>query len=231
MKSDLEIKEDVLDELIWQPNIDVSQIRITVHNGVVNLNGILEGQNERFALETAVMSVDGVKELYEGNIKVMENGRVKKPSDTIKKSVIHTLRSNPDLLDDDIKVNVKYGWVYLSGTVQSAHNRWIAKNTVEKLVSVNGVINNLELKHQKAAMDVKDKIKKSLELTAEIVVKNISVFINGNTVTLKGTVNSIREKRKAEMATFIVPGVIKIKNKLKVKDPFQEYAPFGFIYK
>jgi len=231
MKSDLEIKQDVLDELIWQPNIDISQVGISVNNGVVNLFGILEDHNKRIALVNAVMGVVGVRDLYEGDIKVMENGSFKKPTNTIKKSVVRSLRTNPNLMEDDIKVTVKYGWVYLSGTVQSAHNRWIAKNTVEKLVCVNGVINNLELRHQKASLDFKEKIKKSLELTAEIVAKNISVLINGNTVTLKGTVNSIREKRKAEMSTYIVPGVTKIKNKLKVKRSFLEYAPFGFIYR
>jgi osmotically-inducible protein OsmY len=35
MRSDFQIKEDVLDELAWQPNIDQTQIGVIVEKGVV----------------------------------------------------------------------------------------------------------------------------------------------------------------------------------------------------
>ena len=39
MKSDLELRRDVLDELEWEPSIDAAEIGVTVHAGVVTLSG------------------------------------------------------------------------------------------------------------------------------------------------------------------------------------------------
>jgi len=42
VKNDSEIKEDVLDELMWQPNIDETQIGVIVEKGVVALTGFVD---------------------------------------------------------------------------------------------------------------------------------------------------------------------------------------------
>jgi osmotically-inducible protein OsmY len=39
MKSDFQIQKDVMDELKWDPFISISEIGVSVKNGVVTLSG------------------------------------------------------------------------------------------------------------------------------------------------------------------------------------------------
>ena len=57
MKSDSEIKEDVLDELVWQPNIDETQIGVIVKNGVVTLSGVVDSYSKKLAAENNYYSL------------------------------------------------------------------------------------------------------------------------------------------------------------------------------
>lgn len=41
MKLDSKIKQDVQDELAWEPSIDETQIGVTVKDGIVTLSGIV----------------------------------------------------------------------------------------------------------------------------------------------------------------------------------------------
>ena len=61
MRSDSEIKEDVLDELMWQPNIDETQIGVIVEKGVVTLTGFVDAYAKKTAALDAVKNVKGVK--------------------------------------------------------------------------------------------------------------------------------------------------------------------------
>ena len=69
MKTDVEIKEDVLDELAWEPNVDETEIGVIVENGIVTLSGVLNNYSKKVAAEKAVKRVEGVKALA-GDIEV-----------------------------------------------------------------------------------------------------------------------------------------------------------------
>ena len=65
MKTDVEIKDDVLDELAWQPNIDETQIGVIVDDGVVTLSGVVNSYSKKIAAEKAGIKAAefGVKSL------------------------------------------------------------------------------------------------------------------------------------------------------------------------
>jgi len=65
MRTDLKIKEDVLDELAWQPNIDETQIGVIVNDGIVTLTGTVDSYSKKIAAEKAAKSVYGVKAVAE----------------------------------------------------------------------------------------------------------------------------------------------------------------------
>ena len=54
LNADIEIKNDVLDELAWQPNIDETQIGVIVDKGVVTLTGTVDSYAKKIAAEKAV---------------------------------------------------------------------------------------------------------------------------------------------------------------------------------
>ena len=60
MKSDAEIEEDVREELEWDPDLDASDIAISVKNGVVTLTGFARSYTDKYEAEAAVKRVAGV---------------------------------------------------------------------------------------------------------------------------------------------------------------------------
>ena len=222
MKSDAEIKEDVLDELAWQPNIDETEIGVIVENGIVTLSGVVNQYSKKIAAEKAVKSVEGVKAIA-GDIEVKYGDDFKKTDKEIAKAVVDALEWNSSVPEENLTIKVEDGWVYLSGEVNWQYQRNAAKSAVENLLGVRKVINNISIKQDVKPFDVKEKIKKAFERSAELDANNITVLTDGYTVTLQGKVHSIKEKEDAESAAYRAPGVYSVKNELKVQY-YTEYA-------
>jgi osmotically-inducible protein OsmY len=61
MKTDARIKQDVLDELTWDPKVDSANIGVIVNDSVVTLTGHLGSLAEKYAAEKAAQRVKGVR--------------------------------------------------------------------------------------------------------------------------------------------------------------------------
>jgi len=222
MKTDVQIKEDVLDELAWQPKIDETKIGVIVEDGVVTLSGVLDNYTKKMAAEKAVKSVKGVKAVAV-DIEVKYGTDYKKTDKEIAKAVINALEWDNSIPEEKISVKVEDGWVYLSGELEWFYQKNAAKKAVENLLGVKSVINSIMIKQAIKPSQIKERITKAFERSAEVNAKNITVSTNGHIVTLKGTVNSIAEKDEAENAAYMASGVYEVKNKLKVQYK-REYA-------
>lgn len=219
MKTDYEIKEDVLAELVWERNIDETEIGVIVENGVVTLSGVLDSYTKKLAAEKAAKRVAGVKAVAL-DIEVKYGTDYKKTDKEIAKEAINALEWDISVPDDKVSVKVEDGWVYLSGELKWFYQKEAAKKAVENLLGVKGVVNSIQIKQAVEPTNIKDRIAKTFERSAEINAKNISISVDGHTVTLRGTVNSIAEKDEAQRAAYLAPGVYEVKNELKV-----QYAP------
>ncbi|ALM07996.1 ornithine aminotransferase [Sediminicola sp. YIK13] len=222
MKTDAEIKEDVLDELAWQPNVDETEIGVIVDKGVVTLNGVVDSYSKKLNAEKAVKSVVGVKALA-NDIEVKYGDAYKKTDKEIAKAVVNALEWNSSIPEEDISVKVEDGWVYLTGEVEWEYQKSAAKRAVQNLMGVRSVINNLSIKQDIKPLEVKNLIKKAFERSAELDANNITVISDGHNVTLKGKVHSIKEKEDAETAAYRAPGVYHVNNELRVQY-YTEYA-------
>jgi len=60
MRLDLDIKRDVEDELRWDPDIDATDIAVSVKNGVVTLAGFVRSYSQKYEAEQAAKRVAGV---------------------------------------------------------------------------------------------------------------------------------------------------------------------------
>src|SRR5919206_4142195 len=60
MKSDSEIERDVKDELSWNPDLDATDIAVSVKEGVVTLTGFARSYTDKFEAEAAAKRVSGV---------------------------------------------------------------------------------------------------------------------------------------------------------------------------
>lgn len=61
MKKDAQLQTDVLDELQWDPDVDATQIGVTVKDGIVTLAGKVSVYAEKFEAEQAAKRVYGVR--------------------------------------------------------------------------------------------------------------------------------------------------------------------------
>ena len=216
MKTDARIREDVLDQLAWESDVDDRQIGVAVENGVVTLSGVVNSYTSKMAAEKAAKKVNGVKAVAE-DIEVKFGDAFKKTDKEIAKAAVNALEWNISVPDDKIMVKVEDGWVYLSGEVKWDYQRNAAKKAVENLLGVRYVSNNITLKQKVEAKDIQGKIKRAFERAADVDAKKISVEVDGHTVTLRGTVRSLAEKEEARKTAYASPGVYNVINKIKVE--------------
>ncbi|QCE40477.1 BON domain-containing protein [Psychroserpens sp. NJDZ02] len=215
MKTDFELKNDILEELSWLPNIDETQIGVTVNNGIATLTGIVSDLPKKTAIEDAIKSLAGVKAVAEA-IKVKYGSSDKQSDIEIAKAAINALEWNASVPSEDIIVEVEDGRVYLTGELEWPYQKSFAKRTIEHLYGVKEVVNNIHLKPKATPHNVEQLIQKAFKRSANIDAKNIKVAVNNQTLTLSGTVHSIKEKDDAEIAAYNAPGINNVINQLQV---------------
>lgn len=216
MRTDLSIKENVLEELQWQPNIDEIQIGVIVKDGIVTLSGIVDSYVKKQEAEMAARSVVGVKGVAE-DIEV-KYGTTSAKSDTkIATAAVNALKCDISVPENKVQLQVDNGWVYLNGEVEWDFEKNAAKKAIENLTGVRYVMNNIVLKNTVNPIDIKEKIKKAFERSADIDAGNITVKADGHTIKLTGKVRSMKEKDKAKTTAYYAPGVWRVENKLEVE--------------
>lgn len=216
MKTDAQIKQDVLDELVFQPIIDETQIGVMVEDGIVTLTGLVDSFPKKIAAEKAAKSVAGVKALAE-DIVVKYGSAYKKTDQEIAKAAVNALEWTASVPKEKVMVKVDNGYVYLTGELPWAYQRNAAKRTLQNLVGVKGIINNIKIGLKVEPHNIEEQITKALERSADLEAKGIRVQIDGHTVQLKGRVHSIREKELAEKAAYKAPGVLNVENDIVVQ--------------
>jgi osmotically-inducible protein OsmY len=117
MKTDMELRDDVLDELRWEPAVNAAEIGVAVKDGVVTLTGSVDYYPQKLESERAALRVSGVRALANG-VKIRLPGP-NLPTDTdIALVVKNTLEWDVNVPDGRIQARVEDGWVTLKGEVE-----------------------------------------------------------------------------------------------------------------
>lgn len=216
MKTDLAIKNDILEELTWLSNVDETQVGVVVKDGVVTLTGLVFSYPIKLAIEKAVKKVAGVKAFAE-EIKVGYISTLNKTDTEIANSAINALEWNASVPNNKVIVEVQNGWITLSGTLEHAFQRDAAKRTVEYLTGVKGVTNLIRLKEAIKPMDIEAEIISAFNRSSIFDAEGITVETADHIVKLSGKVHSLTQKEEAEKIAFNAPGVYTVQNELKVE--------------
>jgi osmotically-inducible protein OsmY len=213
--SDLTLRQEILDELEWEPSVEAAHIGVAVDKGVATLSGHVSSYAEKLAAERAVGRVKGVTAIAE-NIVIRYPSAKHTADDEIAKRVVDIMNWQVSVPSDRIKVKVEKGWVTLNGEVDWHFQKADAEKSVRRLSGVMGIANLITIKPRVEAKDVKKRIESALKRNAEIEAQNIRVFVQGGKVTLDGRVDSWAERQRVENTVWSAPGVISVEDRLSI---------------
>ena len=215
MRTDSEIKRDVEDEIRWNPDIDATDIAVTVKSAVVTLTGFVHSYSDKLQAEADAKRVAGVAGVA-NDIEVRLPSSDVRPDPEIARDVVTELRVQLPLSANKIKAVVKGGWVTLEGEVEWHYQRERAERAVRHVKGVLGVSDLIKLKPSVSPADIKRKIEEAFKRNAEIDANSIQVKSSDGEVVLEGTVRSWAERQEAERVAWAAPGVKKVEDHIRV---------------
>lgn len=216
MKTDQDLKSDVLTELSWDPLVPHTRVGVTVDDGVVTLTGHLDTYAEKVAAKRAVERVGGVKALAI-ELDVIPIGIHQRSDTEIAAAVQHALSWNTSVPADLITVAVEKGWVTLDGELDWNFQRRAVERVIRPLKGVVGITDNIRLKALPIPVNLSNRIQDALTRQAVREAKRIEISVDGSVVTLRGHVHSWAERSAAEGATWSAPGVSRVHNLLAIE--------------
>jgi osmotically-inducible protein OsmY len=217
LRSDAEIEKNVKEELAWHPDLDVTDIAVSVKNGVVTLTGFVRSYTDKYEAEAAAKRVVGVAAVANA-IEVRMPSVDERPDPEIARDAVAAIKAQLPISWENIKIVVKSGWVTLEGQVEWQYQRQTAENAVRRIKGVKGVSNLIQLKPraQPEPSEIKRKIMEAFRRSAEIDANRIVVETRGSEVILKGKVRSWTEREEAERVAWSAPGVTKVEDRMVV---------------
>jgi osmotically-inducible protein OsmY len=193
MIGDLEPRQDVLDELDFEPSVNAAHIGVTANKGVVTLTGFVSSFAEKAAAERAARRVKGVRAIAQ-EIEVRLASDTKHADDEVAARAIEILKWQVGFPADRIKVKVEKGIVTLTGEVDWQFQKADAEYAVHKLTGVIHVANQIRVSSPVHASEIKEKIQKALQRSADLEASRITVQTEGGRVVLSGKVRAWYEQ-------------------------------------
>ena len=211
--SDKKLKQDVIDELNFEPSVDAADIGVAVEDGIVTLTGHVPTYAQKSTAEEVVRRVKGVKGIAE-EIEVRPLGTGQTADDEIAKRAVSTIGWISSIPEGAVQVKVQKGWVTLTGSVDWQYQRAAAADAVRALGGVLGVSNKIEIKEYASTADIGKRIEDALKRNAEVEAKAISIKVTGSTVILEGKVRAWSERNAAVRAAWSAPGVRSVDSRI-----------------
>ena len=215
MATDNDIKRNVEAQLRWDPDIDATDIAVSVNDGVVTLTGFVHSYSQRYEAEREAKSVRGVRGVA-NDIEVKLPILNQRADPELARDAVEAIERELPYSHEQIKVLARDGWLTLEGEVEWKFQSDRAEKAVRRIRGLKGVSNLIKIKPRATPSEVKERIEEALKRTAEVDAQKITVEVSGGEVTLRGTVRSWLERQEAERAAWRAPGVAKVNNRISV---------------
>lgn len=220
MVLDETIKTQIVDQLNADLRIDASDVKITVNNGQVHLEGKVPSYLARQEAVNDAWLINGVNGV-ENDLQIDISTPPPLPTDDILETRVENyLLWNDSVDSSDIDVSVNSAIVSLEGHVDSY---WEKLEAGSEAFSVRGVVdvnNELAVIPTEKITDeiIADNVIDSMKRNIFINVDEITVKVENGNVTLTGTVSNRTAKDAAFNAALYTAGVIYVKNDIVVLD-------------
>jgi len=213
-ESDRQLREAVLKQLEWDPQVTSKDIGVAVLDNVITLTGFAHHYSEKYAAEKAAKSVYGVQAVA-NDIEVKLGTARSDPE--IARDLAQATKLDVALPANGIKTTVQDGFVTLEGTVEWNFQRAKIEASARNVPGVRGVMNQIVIKPKPVStVEVLHKIEDALRRNAEVDARRITVSAKDGQVHLYGSVRSWMEREEAEHAAWAAPGVSDVVDHISV---------------
>jgi osmotically-inducible protein OsmY len=216
--TDLRVRDAVVRQLDWDPEVDSSAVGVAAKNGVVTLTGFIGDYPGKLAAERAAKRVHGVRAVANDIEVRLKLGRT---DADLARDAARALELRIGV-PDTVQAVVHNGYVTLTGRVSWIAQKTNAAKAVAHLRGVHGIFNHIEVTPNQTARDVRQRIAEALHRSADIDARHISVAISGDAAVLTGTVASWFQREAAERAAGDAPGIRRVDNRIVVEPPPRE---------
>lgn len=215
MKSDRRLREDVINELKWDPSVNDANISVKAKSGLLILSGHVDSLSEKVRAETAVKRVAGVKAL-EIRLEVKLLYSTEREDEDIAKSAENVVRWSNDLRNNSVNIVVEKGWITLTGFVAWAFQKQNIGFSLQNLMGVVGIRNLISIESKASNQAIKSEIEKTLLRHGEAFTEQVAISVNGAEVTLSGAVYSWAERDLIAHIAWHTAGVKLVHNQITI---------------
>jgi osmotically-inducible protein OsmY len=213
--ADLRVRDIVMRQLDWDPEVDASAVGVAAKDGAVTLTGYIDSYSGKLAAERAAKRVHGVRAVA-NDIEVrlkLDRTDVDIAADAVRAL---ELRST---IPESVQAVVHNGHVTLTGKVSWLFQKRDAEEAVRHIPGVRSVLNHIAVAPQGVVRDVHRRIVQELHHNADVDARHITVTVTGQTATLTGTVGTWLQRESAERAAANAPGIGQVVNRIVVEPP------------
>lgn len=210
--TDVRLREAVIRQLDWDPDVDDSAIGVTAKDGVVALTGFIDSYGGKLAAERVAKRVRGVRAVAND---ITVRLKVDRTDLDIATDAARALKLRPGI-PENVQAAVHNGHVTLTGKVEWFLQREHAEDAVRHIRGVRGVLNHIDVALKPTQRDLHRRIGQALHRNADLDARHIDVTVSDGVVTLKGTVRSWFQRETAERAAGSAPGIRNVDNQVIV---------------
>lgn len=212
---DRQIRESVLRELDWEPQVSATNIGVAVKDGIVTLSGFVPGWSQKYHAEHAARRVYGVRAVAD-DLEVRLPGDLVRPDPEIARAAAKAIDDRLYIAHGGIQSIVEHGHLTLEGRVDWQYEKATAEAAVRDLPGVRSVTNHVTVAPAISTAFVKEQIEAALERAAQVDARRITVEVEDSKVILRGNVRAWSERMEAGDAAWRAPGVKAVENEIAV---------------
>jgi osmotically-inducible protein OsmY len=210
---DVQVRDRVVHQLDWDPEVDASGIGVAARNGVVTLTGYIDTYSGKLAAERAAKRVRGVRGIANDIEVRLKLGRT---DADIARDAVRALELRATV-PATVQAVVHEGRVTLTGKAGWLYQARDAEKAVRHIAGVRGVFNHIEVAGGAVTRDVRHRIVQALHRTADLDARHVSISLHGGVATLSGSVSTWLQRETAERAAASAPGIIRVQNDIRVE--------------
>ncbi len=226
-RSDGEIRDEIVQTLLWDSRVDNALINVSVSDGDVTLSGTVGSAAERARARSDawVMGVESVdaSELdvryWERDDRLQRDKYVARSDDEIEEAVQDAFLYDPRVTSFDISVDADGGEVTLRGQVDNLKAKRAAGTDARNVVGVWDVDNMIKVRPGTPSdRTIESNVEDAILRDAYLEAYQIDVVVSDGEVYLYGSVSSTWEKAHADDVAARQVGVTAVYNYLDVND-------------